>query len=291
MASFPCRGHDGSCLVLDIGTDATARIRAEEGVRVYSRKLDLCRRELREFTAAVARDVQEPSEAIVALCGRLAGRPSPDLRSGLDRVEATARRMSAMAAALLSYLDLTEQVEPFGPADLGLIAREAMSDLQPLIDRRNGSVEIGALPTVEADPGQMRVLFRSLVGAILRQQSEPRIRIDGQRCARPEDRQGAEPPAKIRVQIRVQDLIRDQLQDHSLDGPEDLPGAAGAQPWPAERLGNLLAGGPQGIGLAVCRRIVERHGGTLAAWGGYGGGSRYTFFLPERQRGMSVKTV
>ena len=143
---------------------------------------------------------------------------------------------------------------------LGPLVREVLSDLSIPLSESRGSVTVGELPTVVAGPVQMRQLFQNLLGNSLKFRGD----------APPDIRVWASPaPQGAWVEIRVQDNGIGFDEAH-------LPRLF----QPFSRLQGRSEYEGTGMGLAICRRIVERHGGTITATSTPGKGSTFTVLLP-----------
>jgi signal transduction histidine kinase len=161
---------------------------------------------------------------------------------------------------------VTTRALPPEPVELERIAREVLVDLEGTIEQTHGTVEISSLPTIEADPLQMRQLLQNLIGNGLkfhRPGEPPRVTVRSIGAPRPgtvaftvtDNGIGIEPEYRERI-FRVFERLH----------PRDV-----------------YAG--TGIGLALCRKIVERHGGTITAEDGPGDGTSFVVVLPLKQPG------
>jgi PAS domain S-box-containing protein len=255
--------------------DFSARKKSEDAareaaakLRTYATRLERSNRELETFAAVASHDLQEPLRKIRAFGDRLASKYGaqldPGARDYLERMCGAAARMQALIENLLTFSRVTTKARPFVPVDLASAARDALSDLDSRVAQSGARVEIDPLPSVDADPMQMHQLFQNLLGNALkfhRADVPPAVRVSS--CALP----GGES-----CEIRVQD------------------GGLGFEPQYAERIFGMfqrLHGRSEfegtGIGLAICRKIVERHGGTIVAKGVPGEGALFTITLPYRQ--------
>ncbi|MGH6898158.1 MAG: PAS-domain containing protein [Geminicoccaceae bacterium] len=263
--------------------DVTQTVRAEEALRAYARKLERSNRELQDFASIASHDLQEPLRKIEAFGDRLKAKCADDLselgRTYIDRMQDAARRMRSLINDLLTYSRVTTKARPFVPVDLGRIAAEVMSDLQVAIEQAGARIELGALPVVEADPTQMRQLLQNLLSNALkfhRPGVPPVVRISG-RLRGPEGASCRGGDAARLCEVTVADNGIGFKPDYAsrifgifqrLHGRGEYPGT--------------------GIGLATCRKILERHGGTVTASGQPGEGATFVFTLPIEQTSEPV---
>jgi signal transduction histidine kinase len=243
---------------------------ANEHLRQSTLELERSNRELQDFAFVASHDLQEPLRKIQTFGDRLRGKHGevlgPEGIDYLERMQRAAHRMHVLINDLLTFSRVTSRGQPFVPTDLGQIAREVLSDLEVRVEQTGGRVEIGDLPTLDADPLQMRQLLQNLLGNALkfhRDGEPPHVRVSGSVL-----QDGAPPRARIVVaddgigfDMKYLDRIFTPFQ--RLHGRAEYEGT--------------------GMGLAVCRRIVERHGGTLTAESAPGQGARFLVTLPVRQ--------
>ena len=255
------------------------RERAEEAVRRYAEKLERSNRELQDFAYVASHDLQEPLRKIEAFGDRLkvkcADTLGEDGRLYLDRMQNAAARMRALINSLLAYSRVTTKAQPFVPVDLAEVANDAVSDLSVRIERAGAKVDIGPLPTVDADPTQMRQLLLNLIGNGLKFHAEgaaPQVRVTSELC----DRDGSGPapadPNEVWCKISVADNgigFDEKYVDRIFTMFQRLHGRG-------EYEGT-------GIGLATCRKIIERHGGTITAKSAPGQGATFLVHVPVRQ--------
>ncbi|MGA2732447.1 MAG: response regulator [Syntrophobacteraceae bacterium] len=252
------------------------RRRVEEELRkksekliAYSAKLEQSNRDLQDFAFIASHDLQEPVRKIQTFVDRIKAQYNESLdergRDYLDRVRRSARRMHELILSLLKYSRLTSGSEHFFPqVDLTQSVEEALSDLKVLREDSGAQIEVGTLPTVEADPVQMRQLFQNLLGNALKYRGEktPVIRV----YAEPGECEGFH-------EIRVEDngIGFDQCYLDKIFKPfQRLHGKSA--PYQGT-----------GMGLAICRRIVERHGGSITARSKIKSGAVFMVRLPEKQ--------
>jgi light-regulated signal transduction histidine kinase (bacteriophytochrome) len=182
--------------------------------------------------------------------------------------------MRCLINDLLTYSRVTTKARPFVPVELGRIAREVMSDLQVAIEQADARIELGELPVVEADPTQMRQLLQNLLSNALkfrREALQPEVHITARLYT-----------ADRSIHRGAGRLCEVTVADNGI----------GFKPDYAERIFGIfqrLHGRGEypgtGIGLATCRKILERHGGAITASGQAGEGATFVFTLPVRQSG------
>jgi PAS domain S-box-containing protein len=262
--------HDGAGNLrgfAKVTRDVTARQAADDKLRAYARKLERSNRELETFASVASHDLQEPLRKIRSFGDRLmskyAERLDPTARDYLERMCAAAARMQELIENLLTFSRVTTRAQPFALVDLGAIAREALSDLESRVAQTAGHIELGALPVLYADATQMRQLFQNLLGNALKFH-----------------RAGVPPVVRAGSKSQPGERWEMWVEDNGI----------GFEPQYAERIFGLfqrLHGRSEfegtGIGLAICRKIVERHHGTIVATGVPGAGARFTLTLPYRQ--------
>jgi signal transduction histidine kinase len=224
--------------------------------------------ELEQFASIASHDLKEPLRKVQTLTELLVrkegDRLSDEGRDYLERTGAAGERMQELIDDLLRFSRVATAGNPFEEVDLGKVAEQAASDLEGVISETGGEVEVGDMPTVAADPLQMRQLLQNLISNGLkfhRDQVPPKVRISGVTNGRlaefdvSDNGIGFEPRFNARI-FRVFERLH---------GRSSYPGT--------------------GIGLALCRKIVDRHGGTIGAESTPGEGSTFTVTLPITQAG------
>ncbi len=248
-----------------IARDIRERKRADEELRSAMTRLQQSNRELEDFAYVASHDLQEPLRKIQAfgdlLESKHGGSLPPQGRDYIERMRSAAKRMQVLINDLLMFSRVTTKAQPFVPVDLAAVAREVAKDLEIRAHDTGGHIEIGPMPAIDADPLQMRQLLQNLVANALkfhRDDAPPHVNIEGS-------------------------------IDHGLCRIEVADNGIGFDQKYADRIFTVferLHGRGQyegtGIGLAICRRIAERHGGTITAKSTPGVGSTFTVTLPVR---------
>jgi signal transduction histidine kinase len=234
-------------------------------------ELERSNSELDQFASIASHDLQEPLRKVRTFTEQLAvseaDRLSDRGRDYLERANRAAERMQTLVQDLLRFSRVTTQARPFVAVDLAQIAREAVSDLSLEPESAQAIVQLGELPTITADPLQMRQLMQNLISNALK------FRREGQ-------------APEVRIDATVHDgLVRLTIADNGI----------GFEPRYATRIFRVferLVGRNEypgtGIGLALCRKIAERHGGEILAEGELGVGATFTVTLPLHRPAPAV---
>ncbi|MFO7958622.1 MAG: ATP-binding protein [Candidatus Brocadiia bacterium] len=255
--------------------DVTDRKRTEQKLRATMAELERSNRELEQFAYVASHDLQEPLRKIRAFGDRLETRCGdalpPKGQDYLDRMVNAAERMSKLINDLLALSRVTTRGKPFIPVDLGKVTREVLSDLEARIEEVDGRVEVDGLPTIHADPTQMRQLLQNLISNALKFHREgvpPVVRVQAEVVPDPDNGE------VCRLTVEDNGIGFDEQHADRIFGVFQRLHARG------EYKGT-------GIGLAVCRKIAERHGGRITARSRPGEGATFTVTLPTTHPGDS----
>jgi signal transduction histidine kinase len=176
---------------------------------------------------------------------------------------------------LLTLSRVTTQTQPFSPVDLDGVARHVVSDLETSIEQVRGRVEVSGLPTVEADRSQMRQLLQNLIGNALkfhREGEAPVVKVHGEVLHKRNDDQNGKP-----VDGRVCRIL---VEDNGIGFDEEHLERIFV---PFQRLHGRNEYEGTGMGLAICRKVVLRHGGNITASSAPGMGASFVVTLPAKQ--------
>jgi PAS domain S-box-containing protein len=251
--------------------------RSEAELRKFAAKLEASNRELQDFASVASHDLQEPLRKIQAFGDRLKMKHGDALGDGgrdyLERMQNAAGRMQTLINDLLTFSRVTTKAQPFVEVDLAEVAAGVVSDLEARVERSGGRVEIGEMLTLDADPLQMRQLLQNLIGNALKfhkPDEPPFVKVW---CERAESNDADAEPAGG-------ELCRVFVFDNGIGFDEKYLDRIFTV---FQRLHGRHAYEGTGVGLAVCRRIAERHGGSITATSEPGRGSTFVVTLPTSQ--------
>jgi PAS domain S-box-containing protein len=252
-----------------------AKRHAEQQLREYMVQLERSNRELERFASVASHDLQEPLRKIQAFSDRLRDRFREALpetgRDYLERIGNAAKRMQDLINELLIFSRLSTKERVFSRVDLGTIAANVLTDLEVRIEETGGKVELGDLPTIDADPVHMRQLLQNMIGNALkftRPEVPPVVTISAEVVDMPE--RDADNPATCRLTISDNGIGIEARHQDRIFGI-------------FERLHSRAKYEGTGVGLAVCRKIVEQHSGSIALTSVVGQGTTFTILLPMNQ--------
>jgi len=259
------RTEDGGTVVLF--TNINEIKKQEHVLQQHAERLERANSELQQFAYVASHDLQEPLRKIEAFGDRLITRCGDQLDDNgklyTDRMMNASGRMRQLINDLLSYSRVGTQEPVSGRVNLEQIARDVINDLEETIAEKGGRIDLGELPTIEADPTQMRQLFQNLVSNSIKYSDPER------------------PPV---VEIHHEPSDDGKCHLHFTDN------GIGFEQQHAERIFEVfqrLHGRSEfagtGIGLATCRRIVDRHHGTIKAISEPGVGSLFSLVFPVEQ--------
>ncbi len=277
--------------VLHNSRDITDRKLAEKQLRGYTYKLEKSNRELQEFAYVASHDLQEPLRKVQAFGDRLEKKCAADLgdegRDYIFRMRSAASRMQNLIDDLLTFSRVSTKTQPFQPVDLKKIADEVVSDLEVRIEQTGGRVVIGELPTIDADPLQMRQLLQNLIGNALkfhRSDVVPVVKVFAETIA-PTGASFFLDGEEILTNGGDENCCRIVIEDNGIGFDEKYLDRIFTV---FQRLHGRAHYEGSGIGLAVCRKIAERHGGQITAASKPGKGATFYIDLPVAQEDSNV---
>lgn len=243
------------------------RQQAEDEMKLYAARLEQSNRDLEQFAFVASHDLQEPLRKIKLFGERLKTSATDQLDAEnldfLERMVGASQRMQGMIEALLELSRISTTGKPFEPVDLRQLISDVISDLEVRLTRSKGCVEVGELPVIEGDPVQIRQLLQNLIGNALKfakLELPPVVNVtadavyqDGHECWAIKVSDNG-----IGFEAQYSDIIFEPFK--RLHGRSDYEGS--------------------GIGLAICKKIVARHQGTISAQSIPGEGSTFTILLP-----------
>jgi light-regulated signal transduction histidine kinase (bacteriophytochrome) len=246
-------------------SDVTARTRAEDALAHRTTELERLNAELQQFGYIVSHDLQEPLRAITnfvqLLEKHLHGRLEAQAAEFIKFVVEGAQRMQALITDLRAYTRVGGAVPEFTAVDGEALLARVLGDLQLLIHDSGAEVTHDVLPVVHGDAGQLGLVLQNLIGNALkfRSQAPPRIYIAARR-------EGGQWEFTVRdngigIEPRHSEQIFQVFQ--RLHTRSEYPGT--------------------GIGLAICKKIIERHGGRIWVESAPGQGTTFFFTLPASE--------
>ncbi|MDC7784984.1 ATP-binding protein [Rhodoplanes sp. TEM] len=248
-----------------------------EGV---NRQLARSNDELESFAYVASHDLKEPLRHIEAFAGLLKESlpKDPDGRLGamVGGIETSSRRLRALINDLAEYSRVGRQARPLAAVPLDEVLADVLADLRPVLEETGASVSAVSLPVVMCDRSQIRQVLQNLISNAVKYRHPdrtPAVAVRGTVETGPtgeaERPAGAEPGRHVRITIAdngigFDEKYREQIFEpfQRLHGPDEYEGT--------------------GIGLAICRKIVQRHGGSISATSTADTGATFTFTLPMR---------
>lgn len=262
--------------------DITERRRAEEALAQKAEELGRSNAELEQFAFVASHDLQEPLRKIQAFGDRLKMKCEKiqlgEAGDYLDRMQNAAARMQTLINDLLAFSRVIRSSQPFVPVDLRAVTKEVLSDLEVRIEKNGARVEISELPTIDADPTQIRQLMQNLLSNALKFQppnAQPVINITSRVISGPA---WNNPPGSENGGVpNANDICEITVRDNGIGFDEKHLEKIFAV---FQRLHGRTEYEGTGVGLAVCRRITDRHSGSITAKSQPGKGATFIVTLP-----------
>ncbi|MBI4976626.1 MAG: PAS domain S-box protein [Spirochaetes bacterium] len=264
-ASMQCTVIGGAERLLVVVRDITSRKQSEERIAAYTAELERSYRDLQDFAYIASHDLQEPLRKVRTF-GDLLIKKSGDAvgeegRGYINRMQQSMTRMQKLITDLLAYSRVGTRGGIFEHMRLDDALDDALETLDLAIETAHARIERLPLPEIDADRSQMRQLFQNIIANAVKFRKPdvpPHIRISA--------RLADEACIEIAIEdngIGFDETYRDKIFIifQRLHGRDEFDGT--------------------GVGLAICKKIVERHGGTIAAESSVGSGSRFIIRLPR----------
>ncbi|MBD3173631.1 MAG: hypothetical protein GF320_00510 [Armatimonadia bacterium] len=244
-------------------TDVTDLRAAEDEAERANRRLEQSNQDMRDFTYAASHDLQEPIRKIISFLELLKREIGPDMgeeaRSYFHYVEDAAHRMRQLVHALLDLCRVESRGGRMAMVDSTVALEQALASLEMLMEETDAVVSHGDLPMVKADLTQLSMVFANLLGNAIKYRGDEPPRIDVEAESANGEWTFCVTDNGIGIPEGQEEVVFDVFR--RLHGRGEYPGT--------------------GIGLAIVRRIVVRHGGRVWVESTPGEGSKFYFSLPE----------
>lgn len=238
--------------------DITDRKEVEEELLDYSKRLERSNKELEEFATIASHDLSEPLRKIQAFAEILEDHVLEDGKDYLKRMSGAANRMRMLIDDLLTLSRVNRKGKPFKAVNLDEVLQTVLDDIEVTIRQTNATVQYEPLATVQGDENQIHQLLQNLVGNAIKYH-----------------RDGVNPVVTISGRW-VDNYYEVTVADNALGIQKDYYERIFE---PFQRLHGMDKYPGTGMGLAICRKIVERHGGAIWLQSELGRGSQFTFTL------------
>jgi PAS domain S-box-containing protein len=265
--------------VLFIAQDITSELENQLNLEEKIRDLDRSNKELEEFAYVASHDMNEPLRKITTFIERLENKYKGELGADgvlyLTRIAASVDNMRHLIDTLLEFSRTARSHQPFASVDLNSLVKDVQTDLELKIEETATTLHMEVLPAIEAIPSQMKQLFDNLLNNSIK------------------FRKAGVPPV---ITISCLRLSRPQKEQYHLDAGNSwfridfTDNGIGFEPEYNERIFQIfqrLHGKSEfpgsGIGLAICKKIIDQHKGLIYATGEPDNGATFTIILPEHQ--------
>jgi PAS domain S-box-containing protein len=265
IVNTPIYHTDGTISKQAMILDITEIKKTEEELKRLSEELARSNAALKDFAYIASHDLKKPLQTIESFSKLLARRYKGKLDAKADEfisyIVEGVQRLQMLIKDLLEYSQIETKAKNIKPTDFSFIVEEAMSNMKTAIDESNAVVTYNKMPTIMSDPQQMISLFQNLIDNAInfRSNKAPRVRISA-------ERKGDEWVFAIRdngIGIDPKDFEKIFVMFQRLHGSTDYPGT--------------------GIGLSICKKIVECQGGRIWLESETAKGSTFYFTIPDRQ--------
>ena len=232
---------------------------ARQDLEIYAKRLEASNKELEQFATIASHDLSEPLRKIQVLSEMLESRVPDSEKDYFNRISSAANRMRALMDDLLTLSRVNRKGKPFQTINLNELVKIVLDDMQVTIQQSQARIDLDELGLAQGDETQIRQLFQNLIGNAIkyhRSHITPVVHISGKQEAN-------------QYIVCIEDNGIGIAKEH----------------WPRifepfQRLHGMGEYPGTGMGLAICRKIVERHGGALTVESEPQQGAKFTFNLP-----------
>lgn len=241
--------------------DMTEQRSAEDALKNYATKLEQSNRDLEQFAAIASHDLQAPLRKVRLFSQMLEEHTGPEGKDIAHRMQSAVEKMQHFITDLLELSRINRKGRPFQAVDLNKAIERVKDDLELIIKESNATINTNHLGLVLGDQPQLEQLFLNLLGNSLKFR-----------------REGVQPEIKITGQEQRNGFYQLMIQDNGIGFKEEYLEKIFL---PFERLHSAASKFPgTGMGLAICKKIIDRHGGTITAKSIEGEGSTFILDLP-----------
>ncbi|MCW3086204.1 MAG: hypothetical protein JWP12_3570 [Bacteroidetes bacterium] len=270
----PLRTYSGEIFgAMLVGHDITDRIYSEQELMKTNEELVKSNQRLEEFAYVASHDLQEPLRKIQTFAELVHKKfdNREESEKYFNKIVSSAQRMSSLIKDVLTYSRLSDTGILFKEIDLNQIVENVKLDFELLIAQKNAVVECDHLPVIKGIPLQMNQLFFNLMSNSLKfSKKEPQIRISSKIISDV----AAEKNAALNPALKYVRMI---FKDNGIGFDQQYADQIFTI---FQRLNDRQSYSGTGIGLALCKKIVENHGGSISASSKPGQGATFTIYLP-----------
>ncbi|WP_221389969.1 ATP-binding protein [Dyadobacter sp. NIV53] len=236
-------------------------------------KLEVSNHDLQQFASVASHDLQEPLRKILIFSTILRDKHGDELTGDgvmfMEKIISSSNRMKTMILDILNYSRLSKNEDNFALTDLNSIVTEVLEDFEILIDEKKAQIFVRNLPEIEVNPGQIRQVFQNLISNALKfakSGQSPVIEINGY----PSSIHLGAGPADCTISVKDNGIGFDAVYDEKIFSL-------------FQRLNTKDKYEGSGIGLAITKKIIDKHNGRITAVSKEGEGSEFIINLPLRQ--------
>lgn len=263
---------------LSVSTDVTGLKNANLKLISQNHELARTNAELASFSSIASHDLKEPLRKIQMFCKIIIEKEkkhvSDESKLHLDRVTLSANRMQQLIDDLINYTRTSNQKDKFKKTNLNELLNEVLEELTETIEETQAEIAIDTLPTIEVIPSQFRQLFSNLIRNAIKYKKpdeHPRIIIQREEAISSEFHQLPEPPKTAYYKVMV--------KDNGIGFPNEYREKIFK---PFQRLHGKTSYPGTGIGLSICRKIMNNHEGYIFAEGESGKGAVFYMLIPKK---------